>query len=195
MTAPDVTSRWDRSAAFGAGGLPEDATGTVTFTFDGGEICVAAASGGHASCTTDLRPEVGTRDVGATYSGDASYAGTTTHLAWTVSSVRRLMSVSVPDRVVRDHRARLLVRLRSVDPCSPYVACRAGGDEGVLRWTVTRAGGGVRCTRRTVVEDGRARWRTPRLPRRGTYYVQALYDGGPHFKDADQHDSFRVTRR
>jgi hypothetical protein len=192
MTADDVTSRWDESAVFAAVGLPEDATGTVAFALDGGEACVAEVSAGEASCTTGLRPEVATYAVTATYSGDEVHAGTSERLDWTVSRAWRVLRLQAPDRVVRRHRALLHVRLRAAEPC-PYAACRTSGEEGVVVWTVVRSNGGARFRHRTVVDDGRARWRAPRLPRRGRYVVHVVYLGAPHFTDTDGRNEFVVS--
>ncbi|MFC4786886.1 Ig-like domain-containing protein [Nocardioides sp. MAHUQ-72] len=195
MTTPDVSSRWDATALFVAQDLPDDATGSVTFALDGVEVCSGEVTGGAAACSSGTRPEVGTYAVTAAYSGDETHAATSTSLQWSVTQVVRQLAVRSPDRVVVGGRALLRARLVTVRPCGPYAACRTSHDEGVVVWRVVRAKGGVVLRHRSVVEDGRARFRTPRLPRRGDYAIRASYWGGPHFSDANDHAELRVTRR
>ena len=61
-----------------ASGLPAGATGTVTFTAaDGTVLCTATLP--ETSCETDALP-VGTNTVTVAYSGDASFAASSTSL-------------------------------------------------------------------------------------------------------------------
>ena len=55
---------------------PSDATGTVTFTIDGGSPKVVTLSSGKASFTTN-KLSVGTHTITATYSGDSHYLSST----------------------------------------------------------------------------------------------------------------------
>ena len=90
------------STTFGNGvtltatGLPQDATGTVTFTNSTTGATLgkpAAVNAGAASCPTGVLPD-GTYDVTATYSGDAHYLGSTatTSFAVTGSSATTITS-------------------------------------------------------------------------------------------------------
>lgn len=67
-----------------ASGLPAGATGTVTFTAaDGSVLCTVTLP--ETSCTTDALPE-GTNTVTATYSGDVSYAASSSALRIVVAA-------------------------------------------------------------------------------------------------------------
>jgi hypothetical protein len=82
--------------------------------------------------------------------------------------------------------------------CSPYVACRTTAHTevpitGVVAWRVGRAGGHPRFSGRSAVEDGRARFRTPRLDRPGKYVARGIFDSC-HFVSSDNTATFRVVR-
>ncbi len=83
--------------------------------------------------------------------------------------------------------------------CGPYVVCHTSARQreavdGVVRWEVVNARGDqTPILGRSVVSDGRARFRTPRLLKRGRYVVRARYHG-KHFVDSDNRAEFRVTR-
>jgi hypothetical protein len=65
-------------------GLPDNATGTVTFTSGGTTFCAGPAQGGSASCTSTINPD-GQYPVTATYSGDHNYLGSVAKTAFVVN--------------------------------------------------------------------------------------------------------------
>lgn len=80
-TAPVVGSKVRLTAS----GLPTDATGTVTFTAaDGTVLCSVTLP--ETSCETDALP-VGTNTVTAAYSGDASFAASSSALVIVVAAL------------------------------------------------------------------------------------------------------------
>jgi hypothetical protein len=65
-------------------GLPDNATGTVTFTSGSTTLCAGPAQGGSASCTSTIHPD-GQYPVTATYSGDHNYMGSVVSTAFVVN--------------------------------------------------------------------------------------------------------------
>jgi hypothetical protein len=197
LTAPDVRSSEGTTAAFAATGLPADASGTVSFTLDGTDVCSGAVAEGAASCDATVTPGAGAYTVTASYSGDAVYAGATDELQWVVfrTTEHAMVRINAPRELAVGRRALVRARLGH-QPCNPYVACRtAAAADGVITWRLRHlTKKRVQWTRRTVVADDRARWRTPRLTRPGRYVLTASYDGGP-YRDSDNTAAFRVVRR
>jgi hypothetical protein len=197
LTAPDVRSSEGTTAAFAATGLPADASGTVSFTLDGTDVCSGAVAEGSASCDATITPEEGVYAVAASYSGDEVYAGATDELQWVVfrSSVHTMVRINAPREIVAGRRVLLRARLVH-QSCGPYVACRtAAAADGVITWRLRHmTKKRIQWTRRTVVADDRARWRTPRLTMPGRYVLTASYDGGP-YRDSDNTAALRVVRR
>jgi hypothetical protein len=198
LTASDVYSSWGETASFEAAGLPADATGSVSFVTDGAEVCAADVVEGAVSCSTTTYPEVGTYAVTATYSGDEVYAPSDAAFEWRVRKAMASFHLNTPSTVPRGSRALLRARLTPVS-CGPYVACHTStrqreAVDGVVRWEVVKAPGDQTLMRgRSVVSDGRARFRTPRLLKRGRYIVKARYHG-KYFLDCDNRAEFRVIR-
>lgn len=83
-----------------ASGLPEDATGTVTFTSGSTDLCAAPVSLGYASCTTAFLVS-GSYSIVATYSGDGDHLGSSavTSLIVTPDPLLTLSAAGTPAAV------------------------------------------------------------------------------------------------
>jgi len=76
LSSSNNPSTFGKPVTFTATVSPSDATGTVTFTIDGGSPKVVTLSSGKASFTTN-KLSVGTHTITATYSGDSHYLSST----------------------------------------------------------------------------------------------------------------------
>ena len=106
------------------------------------------------------------------------------------------LSVRVPSRVPVDSRVVLRAHVRGDQSCTPYAACRTTPVAGTITWTLVNARRPhARFRHLSTVEDGRARWRTPRIHVRGPWTVEATYTTAEGQPLADDRTAFRVTRR
>jgi hypothetical protein len=78
-------------------GFPDGATGTITFSYDGSQLCIAEVSDGSGSCPTGTEAP-GTYDpVDAVYSGGGGYLGNTETTEFTIDPESTSTSTSVKD--------------------------------------------------------------------------------------------------
>jgi large repetitive protein len=75
-TSP-YTVNYGSTATLAESGLPSGATGTVTYSSGATTLCTATVSSGSASCATSSTLAAGSYTVTGTYSGDTTYAATT----------------------------------------------------------------------------------------------------------------------
>ena len=91
-----ATVNYGSTASLAESGLPSAATGTVTFNSGGTTLCTAALPAKSCSTSATLAPG-NHNNVTATYSGDTSYAGSssTNTASLTVNKIATSMSVSI----------------------------------------------------------------------------------------------------
>ena len=99
-----VAAATDPSVTYGAaetlsyGGLPVDATGSVTFTTTGGAVlCTIEDITTTSSCTVPGGRDTGTYPVTATYSGDAHYVSSSDNTSFDITKADTNLVASVSD--------------------------------------------------------------------------------------------------
>jgi len=95
-SAGPSSTAYGNTVSLSASGLPTDATGTVSFTDQGGNLfCTAGQiSGGSASCSTAELPAGGYSPVTATYTGDGNYLGSTATTEFTITQAATSFTAS-----------------------------------------------------------------------------------------------------
>ena len=98
-TALPASVAYGHAATLTVGGLPADATGTVTFTANGHTLCTVHLP--DTGCPTATRLPVGTYPVTATHSGDANHAPATASTEFTVlrAAPSRFTAAATPARI------------------------------------------------------------------------------------------------
>ena len=106
-----------------------------------------------------------------------------------------MVHIVAPSSVPLGSHARLRARVLAGGDCGPYAVCRSQPAEATVVWTmVSHRRPGLRFRHRSVVEDGRASWRTPRLRVRGRWWIKASYSGTDDQPAADDRTEIRITR-
>lgn len=96
-TATPTATGYGNTVELDATGLPQDATGSVTFTDAGNAtLCSATVSGGAATCDTGVLAP-GAVAVTATYSGDGNYLGATDATSFTITTAATALTDTVKD--------------------------------------------------------------------------------------------------
>lgn len=96
--------------------------------------------------------------------------------------------IDAPDRVVRDHRATICVKMGSQG--------NAEQPRGKITLRVTRAEGGYRLLRVEHYPGHEICFRTTKLRKLGDYLIKATFDRKPgtRWHDSDNHAEFRVVK-
>lgn len=151
---------------------PATATGTVRFTVDGGSTDVPIVAGQASYSTSGLG--IGAHVVIATYSGDATYAASTspTLIQSVGSALRATTTVVTSNRVPSANLGQSITFTATVRPVTG-----TGIPTGTVRFTVDGVTvGGVL----TLNAQGRATYSTAALPA-GSHNVIATYSGSAIF--------------
>ena len=95
-SAGPSSTAYGNTVSLSASGLPTDATGTVSFTDQGGNLfCTAGQiSAGSASCSTAELPAGDYSPVTATYTGDGNYLGSTATTEFTITQAATSFTAS-----------------------------------------------------------------------------------------------------
>ena len=176
-----TSTTYGNTVSLAAGGLPADATGTVSFTDQQGNVLCTSGplDGGSASCTTAALP-ANDHPVTATYAGDANYLGSTAATEFTIT--RAATSVAA-----------------SANPTStPYgdtVNLSASGLPADATGTVsfTDQDGNALCATGEV-SAGTASCATAELPAGSYSPVTATYAGDANYLGSTAATEFTVTR-
>jgi hypothetical protein len=160
-----------------ASGLPSDATGSVKFTSGGATLCTGTVGSGGASCSTAVLA-AGTYPVTATYSGDASYVGSTASTSFSIAQAETSFTASAnPSSTTYGNTVQL----------------EASGLPSDATGTITfTAGGSTLCTT-GVLSSGSASCTTGVL-QADTYGVTGSYGGDINYLASTATTSFTVTR-
>jgi hypothetical protein len=159
-----------------ATGLPNDATGTVTFTSSGKQLCQGTVSNGHATCVTTGTLQIGEYDVTASYSGDNKYAPEDAPTTFTITPLSMTAKADPP-----------------ITRAGNSVTLTASGLPGDATGTVKfTSDGSPLCT--GPVSGGRATCPTPLSLKSGVYPVTALYSGDAHHEAATADTQFILTQ-
>ena len=176
--SPDSTT-YGNSVTLTASGLPTDATGTVSFTDQGGPLCTTGQlSSGSASCSTPAPLPGGTYDpVTASYPGDANYLGSTATTSFGITQAETAVTASAsPDST--DH--------------GTSVTLTAGGLPSDATGEVTfTTGSSALCA--APVSAGSASCSTAALLATGLYPVTASYAGDSDYLGSTATTSFTIT--
>lgn len=172
LTVRDETTRFGREGKLRAGGLPDDATGTVEFKAGDQVLCTAEVSDGRAECKTPASLQAGTHTVTARYSGDSVYASSSKTLTLTVAKVDAGLR---GDAQVTGSTVVLKAKLDT----------RAGGQ------VVFKLGDSVLCT--ANVQDGAASCSPGVNPGKGRHQVTASYTGDNNFLASTDTFTLRLT--
>jgi large repetitive protein len=156
-----------------AAGLPVAATGTVTFSTPAGSLCSAAVRHGRARCAATGAIAPGSYTVTATYSGDGTYAGSTTTFPLVVEKDPSFVSVGAFPAVVA---------------YGSTVTIHATVFPGSATGTVTFTSGSATWCAAAPIANAAASCVTPTDLAPGRYAVTATYSG-----DADTSGSSDTT--
>lgn len=116
-------------------GLPSAATGTVTFSVDGTVVCTATLP--QPTCADTVTRDAGEYAVTAAYSGDATYAASTTAAAATATVTKAPVAVTAgadPDRV--DHRGTTELSVQGIPPAATGIVVFSSGSTELCRVTL-----------------------------------------------------------
>ena len=121
--------------------LPAGATGTVTFTGPGDVVlCTATVTAGQATCDTSALP-LGTDTVDVVYSGDATYAGSSTTTSVTVSQASTATTLGSSENPA--NIGDTVTYTATVTPLAPGSGTPTGNVEFLANGTPIAACGGA----------------------------------------------------
>ena len=173
-TASPSSTTVGNSVSLSVGGIPNDATGSVSFSAGGTTLCAAALP--ELSCETASSLATGTYDVTATYSGDTNYPGATATTSFTITKVSGYtMTASTNDPTMYGH---------------PVILTVSGIPAGATGTVTFTAGNTTLCT----AELPEMSCGTSSSLAVGGYSVTATYSGDPDYAGASAMTSFTITK-
>jgi hypothetical protein len=162
------------SATLAASGLPSGATGTVSFTSGSSSLCTATLP--TMTCSTSASLAAAAYPITATYSGDASYAGSTAQASLTVTAAGTSFTASATPASVSFGSSATLT-----DSGLP------GGATGTVTFT---SGVSTLCTAPLPLTS----CGTSTTLAAGTYTITATYSGDTNYTGSTATTSLTVTR-
>ncbi|MGA3214360.1 MAG: Ig-like domain repeat protein [Acidimicrobiales bacterium] len=176
-SATPSSTPYGNAVSLSASGLPNAATGTVSFAAGGVTLCSASLQA--SSCATSSALGVGTYDVTATYSGDSDYNGSSALTSFTITkSSDYLMSAS---------------SLPSTTPHGDSVTLEAVGLPGDASGTVSFTSGATTLCSASVLA-GATSCPTATSLGTGSYSVTASYSGDASYSGSSASTSFTITQ-
>jgi hypothetical protein len=181
MTASAPSGPWNSTHALSVSGLAGGATGTVTFTTNGGalKVCSATVSGGKASCSGGASYRPGDHAIFASYPGDSKVAAASATTTLTVTKRAPGMVASVTSPSVKRGQSDTLA-VRSLPGSATGKVSFSVGTTGMSLCSGSLVGGAAHCATSTSL-------------RAGTYNVVAKWAGNTYYAAKSAKTTFVVT--